>query len=1101
MKGIAVTTTLALCLLLTWAIGASYTAQAGTYVENFDDGDFDGWEIYDGGEPGAEWAVEDGVLTCRREILWMAELLFGEEDWRNYTIECDARMLEPMEEELCLIAFDLRVTGAEIVDDQPAIDGVTSVVGFRRQEAWFSAWIDNEFSGESEYKAIDFELHRWYRLKAVVHEDTFQFYVDGRLVASYTDDRFPTGRLGLFAAACEAQFDNVIITGDDVPDNTDSLVPGDLLAMMYWFEEAWRVHNIDLYSSIFTDDYTFEWPPYPPMNREETISMVEWYFANCPNFYILDGAFHKASAKDGVGFMEHTDTYLWPDNGAPVEEFHICLLDFRGPNPKRLTAYLDSAASLIQAELMPRRKLGDMIPSFTLPGPEATGLSYMEASAELLARLNSHDLPNVAKMLRRDVNVWYPFIDRIANRSELIDIHEQFLGGFSDMSWDNVRRVDMGDGWVFSEVKLRGTNDGKFLDKPATGLPMEVRSGLIEHYDENGLATYVHFHFDTLSVPGQGMPVDEVDEVKEKMLALMAKLEDAYNAHDSEKLASSFIDGVMVDMPPIPEYPWGGAAAYDELWQLWPNFSLGNPLHLASSSEKLGVTQHHDLYSHPETGAPIETPHICVKDFEGDKMTRLTVYGDYWAEELIQAGLMPPRKLGDMVPSFPLPDPEATGLSPMEASAELMTRLNSGDLQNAAKMIRKDVDVWFPFILRTATRSEFIDIYEQMLGGFSDMSWENTRRVNMDDGWVYSEATLKGINDGEFLGKAATGLPMEVRGGWVEHYDENGLATYLHAHFDSLSMPGQEAPTEPAEDFSNVFFIDLTQGLNMISLPLKPQTPYTARALAEEIGATVVIDYDEVRGRFVGFTPTSPGDGFPIAGGKGYIVNVLEGKTHTFTGATWTNELSAEAAPSAESNSSGWAFIVSGAMIDGHGSDYTVTVRNLRTGAVATDAIADSRFNVVFADLNRNTVIETGDKVELIIRDSSNKIVAGPVTYQIGQEDIRKAFRDIVIPYGYARPEKNVLLQNYPNPFNPETWIPFHLAQEADVSVRIYDASGKLIRTLSLGHREAGFYVAKGKAVYWNGKSDAGEEVASGVYFYSIKAGDFSATRKLIVRK
>ena len=127
--------------------------------------------------------------------------------------------------------------------------------------------------------------------------------------------------------------------------------------------------------------------------------------------------------------------------------------------------------------------------------------------------------------------------------------------------------------------------------------------------------------------------------------------------------------------------------------------------------------------------------------------------------------------------------------------------------------------------------------------------------------------------------------------------------------------------------------------------------------------------------------------------------------------------------------------------------------------------------------------------------------MAGPVTYQIGPEDIRKAFRDIVIPYGYARPEQNVLLQNYPNPFNPETWIPFHLAEDADVSVRIYDASGKLVRALSLGHRESGIYVKKDKAVYWNGKSDVGEEVASGVYFYSINTSEFSATRKLIVRK
>ena len=876
----------------------------------------------------------------------------------------------------------------------------------------------------------------------------------------------------------------------------EELTKEEMLAVMHLFEEAWRTHDMDLLFSIYMDDAVFDFPPFPPpMNLEEVRAFCEEYLLAYPTFYIPEG-FHKVSSKDGVGFAEHTDINV--TDGIPMENFHICLLDFEGPKVKKFTNYSDWGTDLIQAGVMPPRNLGNLVPSFQIPAPEGTGLAPMEASAELLTRLNSHDLSSVAKMLRKDVDAWFPFIERIAIRSEFIGIHEQLLGGFSDFSWENTRRVDMDDGWVFSEVTLRGTNDGEFLAKDATGLPMEVRSGLIEHYDENGLATYVHFHFDTLSVPGQAMPVDEV---KEEMLALMMELEDAYNAHDSAKCVSFFADGYMADIPPYPPFPGADEAGFDGFWEMWPSFSLANPIHLASSADKVGVTEHSDCYSHPDTGAPVEIPHLCVKDYNEElKASKLTIYVDS-ADELIQAGLMPPRSLGDMTPSFPLPEPEATGLSPMEASAELMARLNSGDLTNAAKMLRNDVDVLFPFINRKASRSEFIDIYEQMLGGFSDANWEKIRRVDMGDGWVYFEATLKGTNDGEFLGKPATGLPMEVRGGWVEHYDENGLATYLHAHFDSLSMPGQEAPTEPAEDFSNVFFIDLTQGLNMISLPLKPQTPYTARSLAEEIGATAVIEYDEVRRRFVGFTPTSSGDGFPIAGGKGYIVNVLEGKTHTFTGATWTNEPSAEAAPSVESNSSGWAFIVSGAMIDGQESDYTVMVRNLRTGVVATDAIANSRFNVVFANLSRNTVIEAGDKVELVIRDSANKIVAGPVTYQIGQEDIRKAFRDIVIPYGYARPEKNVLLQNYPNPFNPETWIPFHLAQDADVSVRIYDASGKLIRSLSLGQKEAGFYVAKGKAVYWNGKSDAGEEVASGVYFYSIKAGDFSATRKLIVRK
>ena len=81
-------------------------------------------------------------------------------------------------------------------------------------------------------------------------------------------------------------------------------------------------------------------------------------------------------------------------------------------------------------------------------------------------------------------------------------------------------------------------------------------------------------------------------------------------------------------------------------------------------------------------------------------------------------------------------------------------------------------------------------------------------------------------------------------------------------------------------------------------------------------------------------------------------------------------------------------------------------------------------------------------------------------------------------------PEKTVLLPNYPNPFNPETWIPYHLAKPATVTLTIYGANGTVVRTLALGHQPAGIYQTRSRAAYWDGKNDVGEPVASAVYFY-----------------
>ncbi|HIE28930.1 TPA: T9SS type A sorting domain-containing protein [Candidatus Poribacteria bacterium] len=98
-------------------------------------------------------------------------------------------------------------------------------------------------------------------------------------------------------------------------------------------------------------------------------------------------------------------------------------------------------------------------------------------------------------------------------------------------------------------------------------------------------------------------------------------------------------------------------------------------------------------------------------------------------------------------------------------------------------------------------------------------------------------------------------------------------------------------------------------------------------------------------------------------------------------------------------------------------------------------------------------------------------------------------------------PPTFALLQNYPNPFNPETWIPFKLAQNANVVIRIYNTKGHLVRTITLSNREAGTYVTKDKAAYWDGTNSFGEKVGLGLYFYTIQAGEFRATKKMAILK
>ena len=118
----------------------------------------------------------------------------------------------------------------------------------------------------------------------------------------------------------------------------------------------------------------------------------------------------------------------------------------------------------------------------------------------------------------------------------------------------------------------------------------------------------------------------------------------------------------------------------------------------------------------------------------------------------------------------------------------------------------------------------------------------------------------------------------------------------------------------------------------------------------------------------------------------------------------------------------------------------------------------------------------------------------GSLTFKTGIANLYKLLESVI-------PKQTTLLPNYPNPFNPETWIPYQLAKSTDVTLTIYAADGKVIRTLVLGVKPAGIYQDQNRAVYWDGKNNIGEPVASGIYLYTLTAGEFTATRKMLIRK
>ena len=291
----------------------------------------------------------------------------------------------------------------------------------------------------------------------------------------------------------------------------------------------------------------------------------------------------------------------------------------------------------------------------------------------------------------------------------------------------------------------------------------------------------------------------------------------------------------------------------------------------------------------------------------------------------------------------------------------------------------------------------------------------------------------------------------------------------------------------------------------MISVPLAPPKPMSAKSLAALIGATTVITLDAEKQEFVGWTPSAPDDGFPIEGGKGYIVNVPETRQFAFVGSEWTNQTEAAAAPAISVETSqgqkAWAFVVSGhlegqAAFDG----YQVIVRNTRTNKVITTSVRGDYFAAATADLTRRSVVEVGDVIEVRVIGPEGNVESHTLNFKVTPEDLENAVMSIRFD-SIGQPKLTQLLQNFPNPFNPETWIPYQLETSADVTLQIYDTSGGIVRTLNLGFKGQGFYMTRSTAAYWDGRNNLGEQVTSGVYFYSLHTSEFSATRKMLILK
>ncbi len=311
--------------------------------------------------------------------------------------------------------------------------------------------------------------------------------------------------------------------------------------------------------------------------------------------------------------------------------------------------------------------------------------------------------------------------------------------------------------------------------------------------------------------------------------------------------------------------------------------------------------------------------------------------------------------------------------------------------------------------------------------------------------------------------------------------------------------------------------ITLGAGNNLVGVPLDPVAGLSmiSDAVSHPLVSAVVVSNEAGNGFQTIAQAGDPGDG-AIMGGVGYIVVASAAASIPVVGAAWDNSGMMEDAGSMvamNGNSASTApsigfqtpvLQVQGKLIDQAGmmsrEGLNVTVKNLTSGGVLGRTTATDDYSMTFVKLD-SSAAKVGDVIE-IKADSPNPLLGiRPVQHIVTADDVldsRISLPDLVT---YEIPAQTELLANYPNPFNPETWIPYRLAEDARVSLTIYGASGSLVRTIDIGFTPAAVYQGRSDAIYWDGRNDFGEQVSSGIYFYHLNAGDFSATRKMVIVK
>jgi hypothetical protein len=284
-------------------------------------------------------------------------------------------------------------------------------------------------------------------------------------------------------------------------------------------------------------------------------------------------------------------------------------------------------------------------------------------------------------------------------------------------------------------------------------------------------------------------------QTPDELIAIRNDYAKAMDDHDMDALLSFYTEDIVYDVVSTPP-PGVGLddlrAGWTERFDAFADFHGDEGIVLAAGNI---VVVDHNAVGTFANGNTIHGPHFDIIEFEGDKIKKVTTYEDQ-AIQMIQLGFMSAPEMPPLVPSIEVPEPEAPGLSPLEANAYVIDLWNSHDAASIAKMYDSSARILIGPLATWLDRTQAMALNEMYFSGFSDVKTKVVRTVDMGDGWVLCEHVTFGTHDGSYMGLPASGYPSEIRVVWLIRYNSDGLIMEQTAHYDNLSVMTQ-LTTEP----------------------------------------------------------------------------------------------------------------------------------------------------------------------------------------------------------------------------------------------------------------------------------------------------------------